>query len=194
MTTTGVRFGRAALGAAMIAFTCFAGSAHAAPAATTAEGATTPAASPPASAAPADPSATTEPPAAPGRRTAWPWIVMGGGVALIVTATVLEIHAVKEDDRRESDETKLFASPQGDPARASLQQSAASHDDSAKSTRTGALIIGTVGFLTVAGSVVLWFVEGGSSSSAGSPPTSAKPSLLPSLAPGYAGASFGSSF
>jgi hypothetical protein len=193
MTTTRVSIGRAALGAAMIAFTCFAGSAHADPA-PPAEAATTPAASTPAPAA--DPSATTEPPAAPGKRTAWPWIIMGGGVALIVTSTVLEIHAVKEDDRREADETKLFALPPGDPARAQLQQSASSHDDSAKSTRTGALIIGTVGFLAVAGSVVLWFVEGGSSSSAGSPPASAKakPSLLPSFGPGYAGASFGASF
>jgi hypothetical protein len=179
----------------MIAFTCLAGSAHADPA-PAAEAATTPAASTPAPAPPADPSSTTEPPAAPGKRTAWPWIIMGGGVALIVTATVLEIHAVKEDDRRESDETKLFSLPPGDPARAQLQQSASSHDDSAKSTRTGALIIGTVGFLAVAGSVVLWFVEGGSSSGGSAPAANAKPkpSLLPSFGAGYAGASFGGSF
>jgi hypothetical protein len=201
MTTTRVRFGRAALGAAMIAFTCFAGSAHADPA----QPADAPAAAPAAAPKPgpealdARPSPTTEPPAAPGKRTAWPWIIMGGGVALIVTATVLELHSVKEDDRREAAETQLFSLPPGDPSRAALQQSAASHDDAAKSSRTQALIIGTVGFLAVAGSVVLWFVEGSSGGSAtdgAAPAAKAKPrpSLLPSFAPGYAGASFGTSF
>jgi hypothetical protein len=147
-----------------------------------------------------DASATTaEPPATKSGRTAWPWVIMGGGVALIVTAAVLEVHAVKEDDRREADETKLFSLPPGDPSKTELQKSAASHDDSAKSTRTGALVIGTVGFLAVAGSVILWFVEGGSSSSASSSASAsatakAKPSLLPSFGPGYAGASFGTSF
>ena len=123
---------------------------------------------------------------------------MGGGVVLIATATVLELHSVKEDDRREADETKLFALPQGDPSRAALTQSASSHDDSAKSSRTQALVLGTIGFLAVAGSVVLWFVEGGSSSSASSASSTAsakaKPSLTPSFAPGYAGASFAASF
>ena len=167
MTTTRARFGRAALGAAMIAFTTLASTAHAEPS-PNADAASPPAAAPAsATATPApDASVTTEPPATKSGRTAWPWVIMGGGVALIVTATVLELHSVKEDDRREADETKLFSLPQGDPARAELQKSAASHDDSAKSARTGALIIGTVGFLAVAGSVVLWFVEGGSSSGA----------------------------
>jgi hypothetical protein len=127
---------------------------------------------------------------------------MGGGVALIATAVVLELHSVKENDRRDSDDIKLFALPppapgQDDPARAALQQSRASHDDSAKSSRTAALIVGTVGFLAVAGSVVLWFVEGGSDSAASSGATAkakTTPSLLPSFGPGYAGASLGASF
>lgn len=190
MTTTRVGIGRAALGAAVIAFTCFAGSAHADP---------PPPAEAPATAAPAAAAPTTEPPATASKRTAWPWIIMGGGVALIVTATVLELHSVKEDDRREADETKLFSLPPGDPGRAELQKSAASHDDSAKSSRTGALVIGTVGFLAVAGSVVLWFVEGSSGSSGSdgaspSPKATLKPKLLPTFGPGYAGASFGASF
>lgn len=201
MTTTRARFGRAALGAAMIAFTTLASTARAEPPPPPGA-ASAPAEAPPstpvtpATASASDASLTTEPPATKSGRTAWPWVIMGGGVALIVTATVLELHSVKEDDRREADETKLFALPQGDPARAELQKSAASHDDSAKSARTSALIIGTVGFLAVAGSVVLWFVEGGSSSAASSSPASAKkkPSLLPSFGPGYAGASLGASF
>lgn len=188
---------RRGLGAAMIAFMTLGApsSAHAEP-----EPASSPAAAAPAPAAsePAAPAATTEAPATKSGRTAWPWVIMGGGVALIVTAAVLEVHAVKEDDRREADETKLFSLPPGDPSRPELTKSAATHDDSAKSTRTGALIIGTVGFLAVAGSVVLWFVEGGSSSSASSSAPSAKakakPSLLPSFGAGYAGASFGTSF
>ena len=195
MTTTRVRLGRLTLGAAMIAFTALASSALASSA--NAEPAPAPSAeaAPPAAPAPAatpDASPTTEPATKSGR-TAWPWIIMGGGVVLIATATVLELHSVKEDDRREADETKLFSLPQGDPGRAALTQSASSHDDSAKSSRTQALVLGTVGFLAVAGSVVLWFVEGGSSGSS-TATANAKRSLVPSFAPGYAGASFGASF
>ncbi len=193
MTTTRVRFGRLALSAAMIAFTTLAPAARADTAPPPSE-ATAPGDAPATATAPAA-SPTTEPPATKSGRTAWPWIIMGGGVVLIATATVLELHSVKEDDRREAAETTLFSLPQGDPARAGLAQSASSHDDAAKSSRTQALILGTVGFLAVAGSVVLWFVEGGSSSSS-TPPASAKakPSLLPSFGPGYAGASLGASF
>lgn len=190
MTTTRVKLGRLALGAAMIAFTTVAPSAHAdpAPSSEAAPTALAPSAAPEASPA-------TEPTATKSRRTAWPWIIMGSGVVLIATATVLELHSVKEDDRRETAETQLFSLPQGDPSRAALAQSASSHDDSAKSSRTQALVLGTIGFLAVAGSVVLWFVEGGSSSSASSPAAAnGRPSLVPSFAPGYAGASFGASF
>ena len=190
MTTTRVRLGTLALGAAMMAFTTFAPLAHAEPApAPSAEAAPPPA---PQAATP-DASPTTEPPPTKSNRTAWPWIIMGGGVVLIATATVLELHSVKEADRRDAAETQLFALPQGDPARGGYAQSASSHDDSAKSSRTQALVLGTIGFLAVAGSVVLWFVEGGSSAS--SPASAkAKPSFVPSFAPGYAGASFGASF
>lgn len=193
MTTTRVELLRLALGAAMIAFTTVAPSAHAEPAPSSEAAPTAPA-----PAAPPEASATTEPAATAATkssRTAWPWIIMGTGVALIVTATVLELHSVKEDDRREADEVKAIGFPLGDPARAGLTQSASSHDDSAKSSRTQALVLGTIGFLAVAGSVVLWFVEGGSSSTASTTATAkVKPSLTPSFAPGYAGASFGASF
>jgi len=196
MTTTRARFGRAVLGAAMVVFTTLASTAHA-ELPPPPDAASAPAAAPAgATATPApDASVTTEPPATRSGRTAWPWVIMGGGVALIVTAAVLEVHSVKEDDRREADEIKFYPLPAGDPAKAELQKSAASHDDSAKSARTSALIIGTVGFLAVAGSVVLWFVEGGSSSGPAAPASAKKkPSLLPSFGPGYAGASLGASF
>ena len=190
--------GRGTLGAAILAITCFAGVAHAEPPPSAESG--TSAAPVTASPAPApaplnERAPVTEPPAETSKRTAWPWIIMGTGVALIVTAGVLEIHAVKEDDRREADEVKLFGTQDG-PEKAALQKSAASHDDSAKSTRTASQILGTAGFLAVAGAVVLWFVEGSSSSSAPSAPAAAKvrPTLLPSFAPGYGGASFSASF
>ena len=119
-------------------------------------------------------------------------------MALVVTSTVLAIHAVAEGDRRDTDDTKLSTLPQGDPSKPALQSSFNSHDNAAKSSRTAALVVGTVGCLAVAGAVVLWFVEGGSSSSASGAPASAKagakPSIVPSLSPGYAGASFGASF
>lgn len=160
----------------------------------------------PASAAPgstvtaaAEPAApATEPPPAAGKRTVWPWILMGTGVALVVTATVLEVNAISEDDKRESEEVKLTsfsARPASDPEKRALQSSVDDHAKSASSERTAALIVGTVGFLTIAGSVVLWFFEGSSSASS-SPPPAAKlrPSLTPSFGPTYAGASLGASF
>lgn len=137
------------------------------------------------------PAETTEP-AAERKRTAWPWIVMGTGVALIVTAAVFQVKAVSEDDDREEADTKLSALPAGDPGRPGLIASVADHEKSAENSRTASLIIGTAGFLTVAGAVVWWFVEGG-----GSPDPKAKaarPSLLPAFGPGYAGAAFGASF
>jgi hypothetical protein len=119
----------------------------------------------------------------------------------VVTATVLEVHAVSEDDQRQTAEIKFTGLPVGDPQRQPLVDQASSHDKSATTSRTEALIIGSVGFVAIAGAVVLWFVEGGSSDAP--PATSAtsatrakriKPSILPSLAPGYAGAMLGASF
>ena len=164
--------------------------------------ATTPAPAPAATGASAQTDVTLDSPPEPSHRTAWPWIIIGAGVALVVTATVLEIHAVSEDDQRTAAEDKLFSLPQGDPQRQPLVDSAASHDSSASTSRTEALIIGSVGFVAIAGAVVLWFVEGGSSSASsasasGAAPVSAKrklPSILPRLAPGYAGAMLGASF
>jgi hypothetical protein len=195
-------------GVAMIALTGFAPSAHA-----QATGAADPAVTAPApAAAPAPPAApaTTAAPAAagptdvtldtpsPSHRTAWPWIIIGTGIALVVTATVLEVHAVSEDDQRQAAEIKFTGLPIGDPQRQPLVDEAASHDKSATTTRTEALIIGSVGFVAIAGAVVLWFVEG-SSSEAPSATTASrakriKPSILPHLAPGYAGAMLGASF
>jgi hypothetical protein len=185
----------ALLGVAMIALTGFATSAHAqatgGAAAAAADAAVTTPAPAPAAAAPATES----------HRTAWPWIIIGTGIALVVTATVLEVHAVSEDDQRQTAEIKFTGLPVGDPQRQPLVDQASSHDKSATTSRTEALIIGSVGFVAIAGAVVLWFVEGGSSDAP--PATSAtsatrakriKPSILPSLAPGYAGAMLGASF
>jgi hypothetical protein len=182
---------RLAAGAAIVALTCFAS-----PAGADEAPVTTPAASSTTETAPAAP--TTEPPAATSKRTVWPWVLMGTGVALIVTATVLEINAVRQDDKRESDEVKLTgltSRPANDPEKVALQSSIDEHSKSATNGRTAALIIGTAGFLTVAGSVVLWFVEG-SRSSPSAPPAAArlKPTFTPTLSPTYAGASFGASF
>jgi hypothetical protein len=139
--------------------------------------------------------ATTEappPPVATGsRRTAWPWIVMGTGVALLGTALVFQVRAVSEDDQRQSDEVKLLGLPGGDPGRQALQDSAASHHSSATSSRTAALLIGAAGFVTVAGSVVWWFFEGGDPAPAAA---ARAPRLVPALQPGYAGGTFSASF
>jgi hypothetical protein len=159
----------------------------------------TPQASTP-NAAPAGATQTTDPPAAAGpHRTIWPWIIISTGAALIVTATVLEIHAVKEDDRHDQDEEKLFSIPTTDTAtRKPIQDSADEHEKSATNTRTAALIVGSVGFIAVAGAVLLWFYEGSKGGEApadpAKPAAKINPSLLPSFGPGYAGAAFGASF
>jgi hypothetical protein len=211
--------------ATLLTFTSFVSTAHAQATPAQAETATTPApsASPSPASNGASPSAnatnatsatsatnatsstnaatTTELPAEGSHRTAWPWIIIGTGIALVVTATVFQIKSVSEDDKRDKAEQQLFPLQPGDPQRAALQASVKSHDDSAKSDRTTALIIGSIGFIAIAGSVVLWFYEGGSSSSSTTPAASAKKkapaakaSLLPSFAPSYAGASFGMTF
>ena len=183
---------RLAAGAAIVALACFAAPAWAdePPAAKPAETTATTAAAPAVA-------TTTEPPPAAGQRTVWPWVIMGTGVALVVTAIVLEVNAVREDDKRESEEVKLSsyaARPAADPEKKALQASVDDHAKSASNERTAALIVGTVGFLTIAGSVVLWFFEGSKSSTP--PPATArlKPSFLPSLSPTYAGATLGASF
>lgn len=204
MTTVRASIRRVLGAALLVSLTAFAAPASADPTttpATTAPATTAPA--PPASetsaAAPASAAtSTTEPPAATGsHRTAWPWILMGTGVALVVTAAVLQVGAVREDDKRESEEGKLFSLPAGDPQRKPLEASIDEHDDKAKSARTAALIVGTVGFLTIAGSVVLWFYEGSSSEPSKSAKNALKPMkprFLPSFGPSYAGASLGASF
>lgn len=177
----------------------------------TAAPATTPAATATTGTAPSTtpspaPAETTEP-AAERKRTAWPWIVMGTGVALIVTAAVFQVKAVSEDDKREAADTKLSGLPAGDPGRPGLIASVEDHEKSAENSRTASLIIGTAGFLTVAGAVVWWFAEGGgspdpkangalasSSPRANSADKPIRPSFLPTFGPSYAGASFGASF
>jgi hypothetical protein len=189
-------------GAILFALGGLASTAHAQAPATAEPPAATAPAPAPAPAAPTQPDVTLDSPPEASHRTAWPWIIIGTGVALVVTATVLEIHAVSEDDQRTTAEDKLFSLPQGDPQRQPLVDSAASHDKSASTSRTEALIIGSVGFVAIAGAVVLWFVEGGSSASStastsGASGASSKrklPSVLPRLAPGYAGAMLGASF
>jgi hypothetical protein len=209
---------RASLKSALAGATLLALAGLANPAHAQAPAATDPAAAPPAATAPAAAAPAQAPSPASAQtdvtldsrpetshRTAWPWIIIGTGVALVVTATVLEIHAVSEDDQRTAAEDKLFSLPQGDPQHQPLVDSAASHDKSASTSRTEALIIGSVGFVAIAGAVVLWFIEGGSSSastasastasSASSAATKRKlPSILPRVAPGYAGAMLGASF
>ena len=199
---------RLAAGAALLALTCFAAPASAdepaakATATTPATTESAPATSTTSTMTPGPAAATTEtPPAATGKRTVLPWILMGTGVALVVTAIVLEVNAVREDDKREAAEVKLQSyvqEPASNPDKQRLLKEKDDHESSASSERTAALIVGTVGILTVAGSVVLWFYEG---SKTDSPPTpsariqpSFRPSFRPQLGASYAGGMLGASF
>jgi len=185
---------RLAAGAALLALTCFA-----APAAADEPAAPAPATEvAPTTTSPGPAAATTEnPPAATGKRTVLPWILMGTGVALVVTAIVLEVSAVREDDKREAAEVKLQSyvqEPASNPDKQRLLKEKDDHESSASTERTAALIVGTVGILTVAGSVVLWFYEGSKTDSPPTPSARFKPSFRPQLAPSYAGGMLGASF
>jgi hypothetical protein len=190
---------RLAAGAAVLALTCFAAPAAAdgpapapAPATTTAPTASA------TSTTTAPAAATSETPPAPtGKRTVLPWILMGTGVALVVTAIVLEVSSVREDDKREAVEVKLSdyqREPASNPDKQRLQKEKDDHESSASTQRTAALIVGTVGILTVAGSVVLWFYEGSKTDSPPTPSARFKPTFRPALGPSYAGGMLGASF
>jgi hypothetical protein len=180
---------RLAAGAAVLAVTCLATPARADDRVPD----RTDAAAPPPRATPNAVAVTTEPPVA-SARTVWPWVLMGTGVALIATALVLEINAVREDDKAEAANVKLsdyVQQPATNPDKQRLQAEVDDHKSSASTERTVALVVGTAGFLTVAGSVVLWFYEGGKSAPAAAGKAAA---FRPAFSPTFAGASLGGSF
>ena len=191
---------RLAAGAAILALTCFAAPAAAdEPAATPGPAAPTESAAAAATTTPGPAAATTDAAPVASKRTVWPWVLMGTGVALVVTALVLEVSAIRQDDKREAAEVKLqshLQDPASNPDKQRIQAEVDDHKSSASSERTAALIIGTAGFLTVAGSVVLWFYEGSKTDPAPAPAPAARftPSFRPSLGPSYAGAVLGASF
>lgn len=190
---------RLAAGAAILALTCFAAPAAAdEPAPTPGPAAPTESAAAAATTTPGPAAATTDAAPVASKRTVWPWVLMGTGVALVVTAIVLEVSAVRENDKRVAAEVKLLQDPASNPDKQRIQAEVDDHKSSASSERTAALIIGTAGFLTVAGSVVLWFYEGSKTAPAPAPaPAPAArftPSFRPSLGPSYAGAVLGASF
>jgi len=186
---------RLAAGAAILALTCLAAPAAAdepAPAtpATTESAATT-------TSTPGPATATTDTAPVASKRTVWPWVLMGTGVALIATALVFEISSVRQDDKSEAADVKLqsyLGEPASNPDKQRLQSEVDDHKSSASSERTAALIIGTAGFLTVAGSVVLWFYEGSRTDPASAPTARFVPRFRPALGPSYAGGMLGASF
>ena len=191
---------RLAAGAAILALTCFAAPAAAdEPAPTPGPAAPTESAAAAATTTPGPAAATTDAAPVASKRTVWPWVLMGTGVALVVTALVLEVSAVRENDKGVAAEVKLqshLQDPASNPEKQRLLSEKEDHESSASSERTAALIIGTAGFLTVAGSVVLWFYEGSKTAPAPAPAPAARftPSFRPSLGPSYAGAVLGASF
>lgn len=149
----------------------------------------------PATAAPASVAApatttTTEPPRTESKRTAWPWVMLGTGLALVATSAVFAGLTVHEDGKREETEEKLVGLTASDPQYRNLQTEVENRKDRASSNRTTAIIFGTVGFLTIAGSILWWYFEG----SASEPKAATKPRITPTVAPGYAGASMGFAF
>lgn len=156
---------------------------------------------PPPAAAPAAAPATTEPPKTESKRTAWPWIVLGTGLALVATSAVFAGLTLHEDSKREETEQKLFGLTPSDPQYKDLQLEVENRKDRASSNRTTAIVFGTVGFLTIAGSILWWYFEGAASepkaasrTSPASPVSPTKPRFSPTVAPGYAGASMGFAF
>lgn len=189
---------RLAAGAAILALTCFAAPAAAdepAPATPVTTATTETAAATTSTPGPAAQATDTAPVAS--KRTVWPWVLMGTGVALIATALVFEISSVRQDDKAEAADVKLqsyLGEPASNPDKQRIQSEVDDHKSSASSERTAALIIGTAGFLTVAGSVVLWFYEGSRTDSSSAPTARFVPRFRPALGPSYAGGMLGASF
>lgn len=158
------------------------------------EAAPAPSSSAPSSSAapPAEPSAstTTEPPKVESKRTAWPWVVLGTGLALVATSAVFAGLTVHEDDKREEAEQKLFGLTPNDAQYKTLQTEVENRKDRSASNRTTSIVFGTVGFLTIAGSILWWYFEGAASE----PKAATRPRLTPAFGPGYAGAAMGMSF
>ncbi len=153
-----------------------------------------PSGSPPASSAAAPAAPTTEPPKAETHRTAWPWIVLGTGLALVATSAVFAGLTLHEDSQADKTDVKISALTPSDPGRSALVKEKEDHESKASSSRTTAIIFGTVGFLTIAGSILMWYFEGSSSSEAPAKTAKMKPTFAPAIGPGYAGGSLGLSF
>ena len=114
--------------------------------------------------------------------------------------------AVREDDQRTDRRGRSSSRP---PTGRSARQRSSDSGRVARQvgeerTHRGRSSSARVGFVAIAGAVVLWFVEGGSSRLRADRPRrpragrrrrrKRKPSILPAFAPGYAGASLSASF
>ena len=166
--------------------------APAAPASTTAPA--SPASSDAQTPASAQPAPPAEPPKTEPGRTAWPWIMLGTGLVLVATSAVFAGLTLHEENRREDAETKIFGLTPNDPQYRDLQTDIENRKGRASSERTTAIVVGTVGFLTIAGSILWWYFEGDAIERHDKKHAAIKPRVAPSLAPGYAGASMGFAF
>jgi tetratricopeptide (TPR) repeat protein len=149
------------------------------------------AAAPPPSATAPPPSATTTapPPAEVREHTVLPWLVVGVGGAAVITGAIFLVAAPKVPPNcNESSGSCTATPPNEDPAQLAKERAQAG---TSVGDRTGGLIA-IISGAGVIGIGLLWhFLE----------PTgpvektaSTKPSLVPAVAPGYAGMSVGGSF
>ena len=146
--------------------------------------------------APSGPLAKPDPEGPQVHHTAWPYLLAGTGLALVVTGVILEVSSVHQQDQADKADETLAQLPEGDARKPQYQNDRDDHHDSATTERTAAIIIATAGVLTIAGSVVLWFIEAGQPAPSAGPTASVKPQrhLLPTFGPGYGGAAFVGTF
>lgn len=153
-------------------------------------------AEPPAEAprAPSGPLAKPDPEGPQVHHTAWPYLLAGTGLALVITGIVLEVSSVHQNDQADSADQTLAQLQDGDPRKPSVQADRDDHHDSASTDRTAAIIFATAGSLTLAGSVILWFVEAGQPAPSGGTSAGLKTHFVPTFGPGHAGAAFTGTF
>ena len=141
---------------------------------------------------PSGPLAKPDPEGPQVHHTVWPYLLAGAGLAMVTSAIVLEVSSVHQNNQADEADQTLAQLQDGDPRKAQYQSDRDDHHDSATSERTAAIILATAGSLSLAGSVILWFVEAGQPAPSAAAKTERH--FVPSFGPGYAGGAFGGTF
>lgn len=135
------------------------------------------------------PSSSAHPPKPESHSLVAPLIVGGIGVVALIAGIGAQVLAISEDKKREdltADLERAKLDGESETNVIEIEKSRKSRADAAENNQLVALVLGTTGFVFIAGGIVLYFVT--------KPSSSSKSSFAPVVAPGFAGASYGLRF